>query len=223
MPRIPVFSPDDVKSFQKALDHYREPGAYEPGKWSVSPLNRRADVAGTFPKKVVLRDMPLEAIHPQAFKAAEASRCAGEQGKFWEMHDRLFTNQNALARKDLSAHAQALGLDGAAFDQFGHPSAVLNVRNLLPDSFFVFAGKRFEKIGTREGVHGITDSCLAGDDLLRAHGKQGHIFRRDAQSFGPGAAKNSFRAGKRGRQSRESDSKHVIEGLLPVHGRAGRG
>ena len=61
--------------------------------------------------KLVLRDMPLEAIHPQALKAAEAAHCAGEQGKYWEMHDRLFANQNALARKDLSDSAQALGLD----------------------------------------------------------------------------------------------------------------
>ena len=59
MPRIPVFSPDDVKSFQQALDQYRVPGAYEPGKWSVSPLNRRADVAGRFPRKVVLRDIAV--------------------------------------------------------------------------------------------------------------------------------------------------------------------
>jgi protein-disulfide isomerase len=67
--------------------------------------------------KLVLRDMPLEQIHPQALKAAEAARCAGEQGKYWEMHDRLFANQSALGRKDLTAHAQAVGLDGGAFDQ----------------------------------------------------------------------------------------------------------
>jgi protein-disulfide isomerase len=67
--------------------------------------------------KFVLRDMPLEAIHPQALNAAEAARCAGEQGKYWEMHDRLFANQSALARKDLSTYAQALGLDGGAFDK----------------------------------------------------------------------------------------------------------
>lgn len=59
MPRIPVFSPDDVKSFQTALDKYREPGAYEPGKWSVSPLNRRPDVASKFPKSIVLRDIAV--------------------------------------------------------------------------------------------------------------------------------------------------------------------
>ncbi len=59
MPRIPVFSPEEVTSFRAALDEYREPGAYEPGKWSVSPLNRRADVVGTLPHKVILRDIAI--------------------------------------------------------------------------------------------------------------------------------------------------------------------
>ena len=67
--------------------------------------------------KYVLRDLPLEVLHPLAFKAAEATHCAGEQGKYWEMHDRLFTNQRELTRPDLSKHAQALGLNVAAFDQ----------------------------------------------------------------------------------------------------------
>jgi protein-disulfide isomerase len=67
--------------------------------------------------KYVLRDLPLESIHPFAFKAAEATHCAGDKGKYWEMHDRLFGNQRELARKDLSKHAEALGLDVAAFDQ----------------------------------------------------------------------------------------------------------
>jgi len=65
----------------------------------------------------VLRDLPLEAIHPFAMKAAEATHCAGEQGKYWEMHDRLFANQRELSRPDLTKHAQALGLNVATFDQ----------------------------------------------------------------------------------------------------------
>jgi len=65
----------------------------------------------------VVRDFPLESIHPQAFKAAEASYCADEQGKYWEMHDRLFANQKALGVKDLPQHAQALGLDESKFQQ----------------------------------------------------------------------------------------------------------
>ena len=64
-----------------------------------------------------LRDLPLETIHRLAFKTAEATHCAGEQGKYWEAHDRFFANQGTLARKDLTAHAQALGLDVSAFDQ----------------------------------------------------------------------------------------------------------
>ena len=64
-----------------------------------------------------MRDLPLESIHPNAFKAAEAAHCAGEQGKYWLMHDRLFADQQHLGRADLSAHARALGLNVAAFDQ----------------------------------------------------------------------------------------------------------
>jgi protein-disulfide isomerase len=59
-------------------------------------------------------DLPLESIHKLAFKAAEATHCAREQGKFWEMHDRLFANQRAL--EPWSAHAEVLGLDVARFE-----------------------------------------------------------------------------------------------------------
>jgi protein-disulfide isomerase len=67
--------------------------------------------------RYVFRDFPLTAIHPQASKAAEAARCAGDQGKYWEMHDRLFANQKELAPAKLPEHATAIGLDGAKFQQ----------------------------------------------------------------------------------------------------------
>ena len=57
--------------------------------------------------------MPLESMHKNAFQAAEASRCADEQGKYWEMHDRLFANQNNL--EPWTPHAEAIGLDVAKF------------------------------------------------------------------------------------------------------------
>lgn len=63
----------------------------------------------------VFRDLPLESIHKNAFKAAEAARCAGEQNKYWEMHDRLFENQKSLEPASLTAHAQAIGLDAKKF------------------------------------------------------------------------------------------------------------
>jgi protein-disulfide isomerase len=62
------------------------------------------------------RDLPL-ASHTFALGAAQAARCAGEQGKFWEMHDRLFANQTALAPADLSRYAHELGLDEAKFGE----------------------------------------------------------------------------------------------------------
>lgn len=65
--------------------------------------------------KSVFLDLPLEAIHKFAFKAAEAASCAGDQGKYWEMHDRLFENQKAL--EPWNPHAEAVGLDVAVFEQ----------------------------------------------------------------------------------------------------------
>jgi protein-disulfide isomerase len=60
-------------------------------------------------RRYVLRDYPLDQIHPQARKVAEAAHCAGDQGKYWEMHDLLFRNQRALDMPQLGEHARALG------------------------------------------------------------------------------------------------------------------
>jgi protein-disulfide isomerase len=67
--------------------------------------------------RLVWKDFPLTQIHPQAFKAAEAGRCAAEQGKFWAYHDTLFGNQQALQPDDLKKYATMSGLDGAKFGE----------------------------------------------------------------------------------------------------------
>jgi protein-disulfide isomerase len=95
-------------------------------------------------------DLPLESIHKFAFKAAEAARCAGEQGKFWEMHDRLFSNQTSL--EPAKPHAEAIGLDVPKFE------ACLN------------AGKYAEAVrkdageGAKAGVNGTPAFFLAYTD-----------------------------------------------------------
>ena len=61
------------------------------------------------------RDFPLGGIHPSAQRAAEASRCAGEQGQFWPYHDRLF-NASSLDTAQLKDQAKELGLDRGKFD-----------------------------------------------------------------------------------------------------------
>ena len=61
------------------------------------------------------RDFPLSQIHPQAQLAAEASRCAGEQGKFWEYHDQLYNSAN-LERSALTDYSRTLQLDEKQFN-----------------------------------------------------------------------------------------------------------
>lgn len=65
---------------------------------------------------LIYKQFPLTNIHSYAQKAAEASLCAQDQEKFWEYHDLLFANQEALDDTSLKAYAQQLGLDGATFN-----------------------------------------------------------------------------------------------------------
>lgn len=65
--------------------------------------------------KYAFRNMPLDRIHPHAQKAAEAAECAGRQGRFWDMYDRLFANQSLLGPADLLTHGKGIGLDGKRF------------------------------------------------------------------------------------------------------------
>ena len=64
--------------------------------------------------RFVFRNYPLP-FHPDARAAAQASIAAHQQGKFWEFHDRLFANQDALGSDELLEHAKAAGLDVEAF------------------------------------------------------------------------------------------------------------
>ena len=66
--------------------------------------------------RYVFRDFPLDQLHPQARKAAEAAHCAGEQRKYWEMHDTLYKNQRTLQVEHLKGFALELSLNGNAFN-----------------------------------------------------------------------------------------------------------
>lgn len=65
--------------------------------------------------KLVYRDFPLLSLHSQAFRAAEASRCAQDQGKFWEYHDVLFEQAPKASEGDLNRYAEEIGLDRSKF------------------------------------------------------------------------------------------------------------
>jgi protein-disulfide isomerase len=67
--------------------------------------------------RLVYRDFPLEGLHPQARPAAEAARCANDQGKFWEYHDVLYTNTLRGDPGEFRRYAEQVGLDVPKFEQ----------------------------------------------------------------------------------------------------------
>ena len=67
--------------------------------------------------RFVYRHFPLVKIHPDALSAAVAAEAAGAQGKFWEMHRRLYLRPDKLGHRDLRRHAREIGLDLVRFDR----------------------------------------------------------------------------------------------------------
>ena len=66
--------------------------------------------------RYAFRHLPLP-IHALAFEAGEAAECAETEGKFWQMHERLFSHQTSLSHDDLMAHATALQIDSETFQR----------------------------------------------------------------------------------------------------------
>ncbi len=75
-----------------------------------------ADYVNTGKVQYVFVDYPIAQLHPDAFKSHEAAACAGDQGKYWQMHDLLFTNSPAREASQLATQASMLGLDMKKFD-----------------------------------------------------------------------------------------------------------
>jgi protein-disulfide isomerase len=67
--------------------------------------------------RFVFRNFPITTSHTHAEQAAEAAEAAAAQGRFWEMHDLLYENQQHLGGEDLRAYAEQLGLEVEPFDR----------------------------------------------------------------------------------------------------------
>lgn len=67
--------------------------------------------------KYVMRENPIPSLHRDAFNASMAALCAGDQDKYWDMHNLLFDNQKALGVANLKSFAETLSLDTAAFNE----------------------------------------------------------------------------------------------------------
>jgi protein-disulfide isomerase len=67
--------------------------------------------------RYVFRSFPRDPLDENSQNAAEAAEFAGDQGKFWEIHDRMFENQGTGSQRELAKHADAVGLDARKFRQ----------------------------------------------------------------------------------------------------------
>jgi len=109
---VPVNKRDHIQGGEKAQRTLVEYGDYQcpycGEAWAVvKELQKQLGSRVRF----VYRNFPLAEIHPHAEHAAEAAEAAGAQGRFWEMHDMLYQNQEALEDEDIAEYAAALGLD----------------------------------------------------------------------------------------------------------------
>ena len=108
--------------------------------------------------RIVYKHYPLTSIHPMAQKAAEAAECAGDQKKFWEMHDKLFANQTTLSVDNYKAWAKELGLNQSKFNK------------CLDDNTKAAKVAADQKYGDSVGVTGTPTSFVNGYAVQGAQG-----------------------------------------------------
>ena len=112
----PVSERDHVQGHDDAPLTLVEYGDYQcPYCGEVHPVIQRLREALGKKLRFVFRNFPLTQIHPYALMAAETAEAAAAQGKFWEMHDLIFENQESLEPEALPAWANELELDMKKF------------------------------------------------------------------------------------------------------------
>jgi formate-nitrite transporter family protein len=112
LPAFPVPDRDHIQGSIDAPIKLLEYGDYEcPYCGQAYPVVK--EIQKRLGKRLcfAFRNFPLINSHPHAEHAAETAEAAGTRGRFWEMHDYLFENQNALDDEDLAGYAEAIGLD----------------------------------------------------------------------------------------------------------------
>jgi protein-disulfide isomerase len=153
------------------LDHSQGPpdapvtlveyGDYEcPHCGAVHPIIKDIQTAMGAQLRFVFRHFPLSTMHRHAMRAAEAAEAAGAQGKFWEMHDTLFQDQQHLEDPALIADAQKVGLDLPRFE------GDLSSHSLLPRVQQDF------REGMRSGVKGTPTFFINGTRYVGSYDRE---------------------------------------------------
>ena len=150
--RIPVRPDDHAQGPDDAPVTLVEYGDYQcPYCGEAYPIVKRLQKHFGKTLRFVFRNFPLRESHPHAESAAETAEFAGAQGKFWEMHDRLFENQDHLGGPLYLELAKALGLSTTA------------LRQALDDGQYKARIDADFTGGVRSGVNGTPTFFINGD------------------------------------------------------------
>lgn len=148
---MPVNSRDHVKGKKDGSVTLVEYGDFECSNCGEAyPIIKEIQKIEADVLRVVYRNFPLSEIHPHAFKAACAAEAASQQGKFWEMHDLLFENQENLEDQDLITYAKKLNLN---IEQFKMDLASKEIEKHVKDDFMS---------GVQSGVNGTPTLYING-------------------------------------------------------------
>ncbi|MBN9389830.1 MAG: DsbA family protein [Chloroflexi bacterium] len=148
---IPVGSKDHIRGNHHAPVTLLEYGDYECpycGQAHNVVMALQAQLGDTV--RFVFRNFPLTQIHPHAFNAALAAEAAAQQGKFWQMHDLLFENQDRLEDDHLVGYASLLRLD---IDRFIEDFEMAEIEKRVRDDFLS---------GVKSGVNGTPTFFING-------------------------------------------------------------
>lgn len=155
-----------------------EYGDYQcPGCGSAYPVIKQVTEKYKDKMGFIFRNYPLYTAHPNAFAASSAAEAAGLQGKYWEMHDKLYTNQSAWNQLTGSARteyfvsaANEIGANGAALQsQLDNPSIK---RKIDVD----------EALGKKAGVTGTPSLYINGRSVGDQDVKDGALIPSDNDS-----------------------------------------
>jgi len=147
-----VSGKDQVQGSSSAVIELVEYGDYQcPHCGRAYPIVKKIQQALGDRLKFVFRNFPLTNIHADAMNAAVAAEAAGIQGKFWEMHDLIYENQDQLSESYLFSYAQQLGLN---VEQFQNDMVSEAVISKVEDDF---------ESGMRSGVNGTPSFFINGE------------------------------------------------------------
>jgi len=139
MLKVPVSPDDHIQGDEHALVTLVEYGDYEcPHCGRAYPIIKEVQNHYGRRLRFVFRNFPLTQIHPLAEPAAETAELAGAHGRFWEMHDGIYEDQDRLSLKLLLELGKLLGLSGASVRSGVNGTPTFFINGVRHDGLYEF-------------------------------------------------------------------------------------